>query len=119
MSPIRKGALVWVLVVTAVAVATLAGSFIYLREHHLTDQALIEVRLEALAAERGYRLEEARKAGASNSAIAAHFAKQNRAEFDHLWWQIVVTVASVYVVIVLSIFAFSLIRESRVGPPAS
>lgn len=113
MSPIRKISFAWVVIATALAIALLAASFVYLREQHVTDQSFVESRIQAVAIERGFKLEEARKEGYSDSQIASHFIKADRAEFDRLWWRIVLVVSAIYVVFVLGVFAFTLLRESQ------
>lgn len=119
MSPIRKIAFAWVVIATALAIATLAASFIYLREQHITDQAFVESRIQVVATERGFKLEEARKAGYSDSEIAGFIIKADRAEFDRLWWRIFLIVSAIYVVFVLGVFAFTLLRESKSVKSAS
>lgn len=84
MTPIRKRAIAWVLAATAFAVASLAASFIYLRDQHLNDQTLVESKIQVVATERGFKLEEARKAGYSDSEIAKFLVTADRAEFDQL-----------------------------------
>ena len=93
MSPLRKKALAWVVITTAVAFAGIAGSFAYLREQHITDEALIESKIQAFASVRGFKLEEARKAGYSDTDVAAYFAKADRAELNHQWMRVFFTLA--------------------------
>ena len=119
MSSIRKKAFAWVLIATALAFAALAASFIYLREQHITDQAFVKSRIQAVATERGFRLEEARRAGYSDSEIATFIVEANRAKFDRLWWRIFLTVSAIYVVVILGVFSYTLLRESRNGESTS
>ena len=113
MSPLRKKSLAWALVATAVAFAALAVSFAYLRERHVTDEALIESKVTDFAKDQRFKLDEARKAGYSDAEIAAHLAKAGRAEFDHQWKRILLAVSSSYIVVVLVISATVLLRESN------
>ena len=112
MSVLRKNALAWVLSVTALAVSSLAASFVYLHDQFPTDPAYVDTRIAVVAGERGYRLEDARKSGYSNEEIAAYLVKANRAEFDRQWWRILIVVLAVYVVVVFGIVATTLQRES-------
>ena len=113
MSPIRKKAFASVLVATALAIAALAASFIYLQEQHVTDQAFVESKIQTVAADRNFKLEEARKEGYSDTEIANFLVKSNRAEFDRLWWRVFLTVSAIYVVLILGVFASTLARESK------
>ncbi|MDP2819382.1 MAG: hypothetical protein Q8O29_14165 [Polaromonas sp.] len=113
MTPIRKRAIAWVLAATAVAVASLAVSFIYLRDQHLNDLTLVESKIQVVADERGFKLEEARKAGYSDSEIAKFLVAADRAEFDQQWLRILLAVSAIYAVIVLGVFASTLLHESK------
>ena len=113
MSPIRKKAFASVLVATALAIAALTASFIYLREQNVTDEAFVESKIQAVAADRNFKLEEARKEGYSDSEIASFLVKSNRAEFDRLWWRIFLTVSAIYAVLILGVFASTLVLESK------
>jgi len=112
MSVLRKKALAWVLSVTALAVSSLAASFVYLHDHFPTDPTYVDTSISVVAGERGFRLEDARKSGYSDEEIAAYLVKANRAEFDRLWWRILIVVLAVYVVVVFGIVATTLQRES-------
>ncbi len=113
MNKIRKKALAWILATTALAVAFLAGSFIYLKCQHLTDVELIESRIQYIAKEREFSLKDARKEGYSDREIASYFAKISRAEFNERWLFILLAVGSIYGVSVLGIVASTLLYESR------
>ena len=116
MNPVRKAAIAWALSVTALAVAVLAGSFIYLRGQHLRDETLVESRIGSVSLKRGFKLEEARKAGYTDVEIAKYFAKTDKAEFDERWELIFTATMGIYIVVILGILSSTLHRESKHAP---
>jgi hypothetical protein len=101
------------LVVTAMAVLCLAGSYIYLNYRLPTDTSYIDTHLEQVTTNQGYHLAEARKAGVPDEEIRVHLVKKNKAEFDTKWLRILLIVGSLYIATSLSVIALSLTRQAR------
>lgn len=115
MTSLRKRALAWLLVLTALAASSLGASFIYLRDEIQTDPVFIETRISKVAASRGFDLDGARKEKYSEEEIVAFLVKANRAAFDHQWYRILAIVGSLYFVLALGVVAVMLRKEAIRG----
>lgn len=113
MTLLRKHAVAWLLVLTALAGSSAGGSFIYLRDEIQTDPAYIETHLSKVADSLRVDLDAARKAGYSDVDIAAGIVKANRAEFDQQWYRILAIVGALYFVSVLGVLAVMFRREAE------
>ena len=96
MTSLRKHFAALILVLTALAVSSVGGGFIYLRDEIPTDPAFIQTSLSKVAVSRSFDVDGARMANYSEEEIVAYIVKANRAEFDQQWYRILAIVGSLY-----------------------
>lgn len=113
MSPLWKSAIAWCLATTALAASAIGGAFLYLQSESYVDSEYIETHIRRVAAEREFKLEDARKSGYTDAEIAAFLSKADRASFDRVWSRILITIGLLYVVVILGITSSTLVREVR------
>ena len=113
MSPLRKSALAWCLAATALAASALGGSFLYLQNETYADAEYVETNIGKVAGERNFKLEEARKAGYSDTEIANFISKSDSKSFDRNWSRIAIAIGIMYAIIMLGVVASTLMREAR------
>lgn len=113
MTPLRKHVVAWLLILTALAISSVGGSFIYLRNEIQSDPAFVEVHISKVAASRGFNLNAARADNRSEEEIVAFLVKANQADFDQQWYRILAIVGSLYFVSVLGVLAVMLRREAK------
>jgi hypothetical protein len=101
----HRKSLAWILTATALALAAVAGGYLYLRGVYVTDASLTEARIREVAMDRGFDLGAARKSGYSDAEVAQYLAKRDEAEFADRWQLLLVTAGAVYVVCVIGILA--------------
>jgi hypothetical protein len=104
-----------ILVATALALASVAAGYLYLRGLYVTDTALAEARIPEVTSQRGFDLEGARKSGYTDLEIATFLVKRNEAEFADRWRTLLVAVGAIYGVIVLGILASAMVVRN--DPP--
>lgn len=106
------------LAATALAVATLAGGYLFLRSQYSTDLSLVEAHISEVARQRGFDMVGARNSGYTDAEIAAFLVKRDEADFSDIWKTLWIAVGSIYVVCALGIFASRASRKSseEAGP---
>ena len=112
MTTLRKQAISWFVALTAIAVAALAGAFIYLRDEIPTDPAFIETKTTQIASYRSFDIEGARK-HYSEEEIVAFLVKANHADFDQQWFRVLTIIGSLYSVLSLGILAVVFRKEAQ------
>ena len=114
MTPLRKRAFAWCLALTAVAIAALAATLIYLRGEIPTDPAYVEAKITQIANNRSFDVDGARKYYREEE-IVAYQVKTNQAEFDREWLRVVAIVGALYFVLSLGIWATVFRREATIA----
>lgn len=110
MTKLRQLAVSWFVAITAIAVASLAACFIYLREEIPTDPAFIATKTDQVAAHRSFNIKGARESY-SEEEVVAFLTKANQADFDRKWLRVVSIIGALYSVLSLGILATTLRKE--------
>ena len=113
MSPLRKSAIALCIAATALAASALGSSFLYLQNETYADAEYVETNISRIAAERNFKLDDARKAGYADTEIAKFISKADAKNFDRNWSRIAITIGIVYSIIMLGVAASTLMREAR------
>lgn len=104
-----------ILTATALAVALVAGGYLYLRGQFVTDPAFAETHISEVSHQRGFDLAGARKSGYSDPEVATFIVKRDEAEFLESWKTLLIAVGSVYCVVVLGFLASAISRSGASG----
>lgn len=106
-----------ILTATAMAVAVVAGGYLYLRSQFVTDPAFAETHISEVSQQRGFDLVGARKSGYSDPEVATFLVKRDEAEFLEKWKTLLIAVGSVYCVSVLGFLASAITRRGASRGP--
>ena len=109
MTPLRKQAVSWFFVLSALTISAIGGSFVYLHNEAPTDPAFIETHLDA---SRNFDVVGAKKADYSDKEITEFIVKANQAEFNQKWHRLLSIVGSLYLISASGIVAITLRKEA-------
>ena len=110
MTPLRKQAVSWLFVLSALTISAIGGSFVFLHNEAPTDPAFIETHLEA---SRNFDVAGAKKADYSDKEITEFIVKANQAEFNQKWHRLLSIVGSLYIISAFGIVAITLRKEAN------